>query len=137
MAITKNKPSPAVLIAGLFALTGFILFFGTVPLVEVVLLYWWLKWEPKSDKAKKATVVKPEIAVFNFDDYDVGELPAYVPEPIKPTVPDNIIEDAVSVLINLRTNKGLAKEAVTQAVENGAETIEEIVKQSLQTLNKR
>lgn len=137
MAITKNKSSPAALIAGLFALLGVSLLFNIAIISFVVILcviyHIGKGWVESIGPPAK----EPEAIVYNLDNYDIGELPAYVPEPIKPTVPDNIIEDAVSVLVNLRTNKGLAKEAVTQAVENGAETIEEIIKQSLQTLNKR
>ena len=52
-------------------------------------------------------------------------------------IPNDIIEDAVSVLYNLGTNKGAARQAVMMAIEDGAITLEKIVTQSLRILNSR
>lgn len=136
MARGMGKESgPGTLVGGWFMLLGLAFLFNILPLVVIVCIIYFIgrRWVESIDPP----TTEPEVTVYDFDTYDVGELPTYVPEPTKPTVPDNIVEDAVSVLVNLRTNKGLAKEAVTLAVENGAETIEEIIKQSLQSLNKR
>ena len=130
-----KESSPATLVAGWFMLMGIAFLFNMLPLVVIVYVIYYIG--KGMQKPEKPPIVGPNVIVYDFDTYDIGELPAYVPEPSKSTVPANIIEDAISVLVNLRTNKGLAKEAVEMAVENGAETIEEIIKQSLQSLNKR
>jgi hypothetical protein len=137
----SKESSPATLVGGWFLLMGLAFIFKLLPLVLVVcIIYYCFKGKEK-EKSTKHTIPEQNVIVYDFDTFLADELSKPVvsesalSEQAKPSVPDNIIEDSVSVLVNLRTNKGLAKQAVDEAIENGATTIEEIIKQSLQLLN--
>jgi hypothetical protein len=135
----SKESSPGTLVAGWFMLMGLAFVFNMLPLIlGVFIIYSVCKNLPKS---KACPVQEQNVIVYDFDTFLAEEQSKQVvsetvlSEPVKPSVPDNIIQDSVSVLVNLRTNKVLAKQAVDEAIENGATTIEEIIKQSLQLLN--
>ena len=129
-----KETSPVTLVAGWFMLLGIAFIFKMLPLILLVcaIHYYCKAWKKQTESLKCEYETEP--ITFNFDEYVPKEAVVDVPES---AVPNHIVEDAVSVLVNLRTNKTLAREAVEMAVENGATTIEEIIKQSLQSLNTR
>jgi hypothetical protein len=131
----REESSGSGLVFGWFLILGIAAILKILPLIiGLILLNYILKRYDKFKTEKnKITEDEESIITYNFDDYSTGTEMA--PVEYKETVSKALIEDAISVLVNLRTNKGLAKQAVNEAVENGATTLEEIVKQSLQLLN--
>ncbi len=131
-----KKSSNGTLVAGWFMLLGLAFLFKLIPLFLVVLVIYYIA--KGFQKPKESPIAEPEVITYTFEEYDPVKIAAMMPpapaEPTKPIVPDNVIADAISSLCKLGTQQDVAKEAVVMAVENGANTLEEVIKQSFQKI---
>ena len=127
-----EETSSSTMVFGWLVFVGIAFLLNAAPfIIGLALLYYLLKYLPKSSEPEKE-IPEEEIPAYTWND----SVP-YEPINLEPAVSEEIIADAISALVNLGSRKGDAKVAVEMAVNNGAISLEDIVKQGLQNLNHR
>jgi hypothetical protein len=123
-----EQTTSSTMVFGWFVLIGIAFLLNTLPLIIGLAALWYLiKLFPKPSESEQPTKTEEEIPSYTWDD-------TLTYEPIE-SVSEETISDAISALQNLGSRKGDAKVAVEMAVNNGAISLEEMVKQGLQNLN--
>lgn len=118
-----DQTSSSTMIFGWLVFVGIAFLLNTAPfIIGLALLYYLLKYLPKSSEPEKPIPEEEEIPTYTWDD----DTP-YEPLIIEPLVSEETIADAISALQNLGSRKGDAKVAVEMAIENGAISLEDIV----------
>ena len=117
---------PGTVIAGWAMLCGLALLIDLAPMIIIIcIVYSW-----KKNKKRKEEEAEP-IVVYPLEHYAPEVVEGY-DTTLESAGPVDVIEDAVSALRNLGTNKGIAEDAVRQAIEGGETTLERILTKALQ-----
>lgn len=129
--MSKESTSGSLLF-GWVVLLGIAFILKTIPIiVGIILLIGVIECFQKPEKENQPG--QEEITTIPFI-INPANIPLTIPEP---SVSSTDMEDAISAIQNLGTRKGDATDAVKLAIEQGATSIEDMIKIGLRNLNRR